>query len=370
MKFIDSGKEAVIEVYGVIGFEGFDKNDDENTARLMAEELDRVKNLKADSITVKINSLGGDVNHALAIHDMLADHPAAVTTQVNGLCASAATIIAMAGTVRKMSKNALFLIHKCSANPGRVNEDRLLAELESQRTVNGRLLAIYNSVCGDNKDVKSLLEANNGNGKWLTAAETLDFGFITEIYNESAKAACVSKAAFALSDLPELPEEYSGFLSEEQPAAPTFGEEAPQSFLNAIREFLFPAQKSTNTQNTQTMKNQFPLIASVAAIGDETAYAKESGHLFSDKQMQNLENQLKEFSELKNNHKKLADDKASLENCVSTITKERDDLKAIVDKLPGSTTNVDGKDNDGKPADTFADWQRNNGYYQSISKEL
>lgn len=369
MKFINSGKEATIEIYGVIGYEGWDKKEDENTARLMADELDGIKTLAASHITVKINSLGGDVNHALAIHDMLADHPAIVTTQINGLCASAATIIAMAGSVRKMSKNALFLVHKCSANPGRVNENRLLEELESQRTVNDRITAVYNSACGKNKEINTLLEANNGNGKWLTATEALDFGFITDIYNETAKAACASKADFALSALPELPEEYSGMIAGEQ-AAPTFGEEASQSFLNAIRDFLFRTQKTDTTQNPQTMKNQFPFIAPVAAIGDGTAYSKESGHLFSDTQLREIEKQLKEFSELKTNHKKLSDEKSSLENSVTALTKERNDLKAIVDKLPGSNPGVGGKDDSGEAADTFADWQKNNAYYQSISKEL
>ena len=132
--------EAVIEIYGQIGYEGWDREDDENTARLMSGELDRIKALNAKRITVKINSLGGDVNHALAIHDLLAEHPALVTTQINGLCASAATIVAMAGKERRMSKNALFLIHQCSAYVGRANQEQLAQELETQKTVNGRML--------------------------------------------------------------------------------------------------------------------------------------------------------------------------------------------------------------------------------------
>ncbi|MDL2297245.1 Clp protease ClpP [Bacteroidales bacterium OttesenSCG-928-B11] len=369
LQFFNIGdKEAVIEIYGIIGYEGWDKKDDENTARLMAAELDRVQNLKAESITVKINSLGGNVNHALAIHDLLADHPATVTTQINGLCASAATIIAMAGTVRKMSKNALFLAHKCSANPGRVNENRLLEELESQRTVNARILSIYADICGKDKDIKSLLEANSGNGKWITARQALDYGFISDIYNETAKAACISRELFTLSALPALPEGYSEILADDA-ETPSFRDEAPQSFLDAIKELFSRTQKNTqNTQNTQTMKTLYPFIASF--IGEDTPYAKEKGHLFSDAQLQNLEKQLGEFSDLKTANQKLAEEKSTLENSVATLTKERDDFKAIIDKIPGQKPGVDGKDISGQPENSFSDWQKKNTYYQSISEEL
>ena len=370
LKFSNSSeKEAVIEVYGIIGYEGWNKADDENTTRQMAEELDRIKSLKAESITIKINSLGGDVNHALAIHDLLAEHSATITTQINGLCASAATIIAMAGTIRKMSKNALYLVHKCSANPGRVNENRLLEELESQRTVNQRILAIYADGCS--KDVKELLEANHGNGKWITAQQALDYGFITDIYNEINKAACISKEAFTLSALPELPTEYANFLIEQQAASLTFKDEAPQSFLDAIKELFSRTQNKTIiTQNTLPMKNLFPFIASVIAAEETTVYAKEKGHLFSDEQMQNIEKQLKEFSELKTSNQKLAEEKSTLETSVTNLTKEKNDLKTIVDKLPGEKQDVNGKDTSATADNSFEDWQKKNAYYQSISEEL
>ena len=187
IRFLDeSAEEAVIEIYGQIGYEGWTRDEDENTARQMSAELDRIKALSAKRITVRINSLGGDVNHALAIHDLLAEHPALVTTQINGLCASAATIVAMAGKERRMSKNALFLIHQCSAYVGRANEERLSQELETQKTVNGRMLDIYTAACsGKEAEISELLKANNGQGKWLTAEEAKGFGFVTDIYKRT-----------------------------------------------------------------------------------------------------------------------------------------------------------------------------------------
>ncbi|MDL2309436.1 hypothetical protein LJC53_07640, partial [Bacteroidales bacterium OttesenSCG-928-C03] len=105
-------------------------------------------------------------------------------------------------------------------------------------------------------------------------------------------------------------------------------------------------------------------------IGEDTPYAKEKGHLFSDAQLQNLEKQLGEFSDLKTANQKLAEEKSTLENSVATLTKERDDFKAIIDKIPGQKPGVDGKDISGQPENSFSDWQKKNTYYQSISEEL
>lgn len=131
-------------------------------------------------VLVKINSLGGDVDEALAIYELLLTMGDRVTTECYGRCASAATIIAMAGATRKMSRYALFLIHKCwSGVIG--NENVLEEELEAQRAINSRLVAIYTDRTGGKKeDIEALMERNNGDGAWLNTEECLQYGFITE----------------------------------------------------------------------------------------------------------------------------------------------------------------------------------------------
>ena len=258
--------EAVIEIYGQIGYEGWDREDDENTARLMSGELDRIKALNAKRITVKINSLGGDVNHALAIHDLLAEHPALVTTQINGLCASAATIVAMAGKERRMSKNALFLIHQCSAYVGRANQEQLAQELETQKTVNGRMLDIYTAACnGKEAEISELLKANNGLGKWLTATEARDFGFVTDIYNESRKTACFTQSAFSDNGLPALPEAYADMVAAEDNRSPW------QSLVDLFTKH-FSGNDNPQNQTLTDMKKLFPLLA--VALAREKARRK------------------------------------------------------------------------------------------------
>jgi ATP-dependent Clp protease protease subunit len=65
-------------------------------------------------VTVWINSPGGDVFAASAIYTMLLDYPGKVTVKVDGIAASAASVIAMAGTEVLMSPTAMLMIHNPS----------------------------------------------------------------------------------------------------------------------------------------------------------------------------------------------------------------------------------------------------------------
>ena len=365
MRFLnETADEAVIEIYGQIGYEGWTREEDENTARLMSAELNRIKSLNTKRITVKINSLGGDVNHALAIHDMLAEHPAAVTTQINGLCASAATIIAMAGTERKMSRNALFLIHQCSSYVGRANEERLAQELETQKTVNGRMLDIYHTTCkGREAEISDLLKANNGQGRWLTATEAKDLGFVTDIYNETRKSARYSLSAFADNGLPTLPEEYADLAVMDEARSPW------QSVLEAVARYFNPDNQPKNQTHTD-MKKLFPLLAALLAVQDSAAYDPEKGQALTDDQLKTLEAKLGELDTITKERDRLAQEKQALAAEKSTLTTERDRLKAIVDKVPAQTPAVAGGDPTPAPQDDIKAYVTGSPLYQSIKQDI
>lgn len=363
--------EAVIEIYGQIGYEGWDREDDENTARLMSGELDRIKALNAKRITVKINSLGGDVNHALAIHDLLAEHPALVTTQINGLCASAATIVAMAGKERRMSKNALFLIHQCSAYVGRANQEQLAQELETQKTVNGRMLDIYTAACnGKEAEISDLLKANNGLGKWLTATEAKDFGFVTDIYNESRKTACFTQSAFSDNGLPALPEAYADMVAAEDTRSPW------QSLVDLLTKH-FSDNDNPQNQTLTDMKKLFPLLAVALALQDTAAYDPEKGASLTDTQLKaiegkltELDNLLKERETLVKEKQALVDEKATLTAQLATLTADRDRLKGIVDAVPTETPAVSGGDPQEAPKDNMQAYVNGSSLYQAIKREI
>ena len=367
----ENSEEAVIEIYGQIGYEGWDREDDENTARLMSGELDRIKALNAKRITVKINSLGGDVNHALAIHDLLAEHPALVTTQINGLCASAATIVAMAGKERRMSKNALFLIHQCSAYVGRANQEQLAQELETQKTVNGRMLDIYTAACnGKEAEISELLKANNGLGKWLTATEARDFGFVTDIYNESRKTACFTQSAFSDNGLPALPEAYADMVAAEDNRSPW------QSLVDLLTKH-FSGNDNPQNQTLTDMKKLFPLLAVALALQDTAAYDPEKGVSLTDTQLKAIEGKLteldtllKEREALVKEKQALMDEKATLTAQLATLTADRDRLKGIVDAVPTETPAVSGGDPQEAPKDNMQAYVNGSSLYQAIKREI
>ena len=367
----ESTDEAVIEIYGQIGYEGWDREDDENTARLMSGELDRIKALNAKRITVRINSLGGDVNHALAIHDLLAEHPALVTTQINGLCASAATIVAMAGKERRMSKNALFLIHQCSAYVGRANQEQLAQELETQKTVNGRMLDIYTAACnGKEAEISDLLKANNGLGKWLTATEAKDFGFVTDIYNESRKTACFTQSAFSDNGLPALPEAYADMVAAEDTRSPW------QSLVDLLTKH-FSGNDNPQNQTLTDMKKLFPLLAVALALQDTAAYDPEKGASLTDTQLKAIEGKLteldtllKERETLVKEKQALVDEKATLTAQLATLTADRDRLKGIVDAVPTETPDVSGGDPQEAPKDNMQAYVNGSSLYQAIKREI
>ena len=359
----ETAEEAVIEIYGQIGYEGWSHDEDENTARLMSGELERIKSIGAKHITVKINSLGGDVNHALAIHDLLAEHPALVTTQINGLCASAATIVAMAGKERRMSRNALFLIHQCSADVGRANEERLSQELETQKTVNGRMLDIYNGVCGGREaEIAELLKANNGQGRWLTAEEAMQFGFVTDIYNESRKTACFTPAAFTDNGLPSVPVAYAYMVAEEDEPRSRW-----QQFLDMLSRH-FP--EDNESQNDTEMKRLFPLLAAVLALQDTAAYDPEKGLTLTDEQLKSIEGRLGELETLKAEKQTLTEEKTTLTNALTEVTADRDRLKALVDKVPSQTPAVAGSDPQESPKDDIKAYVNGSALYQAIKQDI
>src|SRR5574344_1426960 len=97
--------ERVLELYGTIAEESW--FDDDITPRMFKEEL-----MSGDGpITIWINSPGGDCIAASQIYAMLMDYKGTVTVKIDGLAASAASVIAMAGTKVLMAPTAMMMIH-------------------------------------------------------------------------------------------------------------------------------------------------------------------------------------------------------------------------------------------------------------------
>lgn len=207
--------ESVIDIDGEIGW--VNEEGEWNTASNIKNQLRQLSEMKTSRIVVNIHSSGGFVDDGLAIHDALASHGAEVETIVYGMTASAATIIAQAGDVRKMSKNGLYLVHK-AWNFVMGNENDLLTALEDVRMVDDRIADIYARRSGREKAYYTdLMNEKEGRGIWLDSEAALEHGLIDEEVEPMQAAASVDTSVFNgmftggfMPDLPKnAPQKYT-----------------------------------------------------------------------------------------------------------------------------------------------------------------
>jgi len=132
-------------------------------------------------VEVHISSVGGSAFDAITIYDLLKKYPGKVTTYIDALAASAASIVAMSGQTVAMSKYALLMIHKPMVGSGG-NADELLKDVQMLNVVQSRLAQIYMDKTGlDEVTVNSLINSVT----WMTADQALDLGFIDQIEDYS-----------------------------------------------------------------------------------------------------------------------------------------------------------------------------------------
>lgn len=149
---------------------------DEVTPRSFAEDLE---SLGGKDVTVRINSGGGDVFAAHAIHNQLVAYKGRVTVVIDGLAASAATIIAVAGDRIIMPSNALFMIHNPAIGlSDYYGAEELLKAAEALNTIKGSIVAAYRKRCkASAEELAAMMDAET----WMGAAECLEKGFVDEI---------------------------------------------------------------------------------------------------------------------------------------------------------------------------------------------
>lgn len=179
----NSAGTTEIDIFGTIGESWFEEG------TTMQSIKDKLKGIDSKNININISSLGGDVSHALAIHDIIKMHPSNVTTKVIGATASAGTIIALAGNRVEMSENSLFLVHNAwTVSMGNAEDMRHTADDLDQ--FDNRLVAIYKKKTGKNiSEIKDLMKEE----RWIDAKEALSFGFIDSIFKPLQAAASITE---------------------------------------------------------------------------------------------------------------------------------------------------------------------------------
>lgn len=334
---IENPADVTVEIQGEIGGSWWGEG---VTLDSVKRQLGNIAATKKNVI-VKINSLGGDVDEALAIYELLVAMGDRVTTECYGRCASAATIIAMSGNKRKMSRYALFLIHKCWS--GVVGNENVLEEvLEEQRAINGRLAAIYTDRTGSKlEDIEALMERNNGDGAWLTVEECMQYGFATEEITATT---------------------------------------ADSDYLKSKIQNMFHL-------NNRPMKKSIMTFAALAALLalQELDATKEGAVLMDDETLKKINNALeekqseidtlKQQKEAAETAKQQAEEakrtaeaaKAEAEAAKTKAEERAQELKSFIDKIPAAPTSVQGPDT--KVENNDENW-KNSETYKEACHEL
>jgi len=145
---------------------------------------------KFDELAVHINSPGGAVDESIAIYTALRDVGKPVNVHIDGLAASAASIVAMAGDTRQMAYNASVMIHDpWGMTMGTAADMRKGADTLDH--YKGVLVDTYARRTGQAPDAIATMMADE---TWLTAAKALELGFATSIKDDK-KAAALAVAA-------------------------------------------------------------------------------------------------------------------------------------------------------------------------------
>lgn len=186
-------KTGELHIYGAITSYKWDKDDPEVTAKEFKEDLDALGDI--DILNLYINSPGGLVFQAQTIYSILKRHKAHINVYVDGLAASSASLIAMAGDTIIMPENAMMMIHNPSTCAwGTANELRKQADTLDK--VRESMIVAYLAKAGDNLSEEELIKLLDAE-TWLTAQECYDYGLCDVLEEEKQVAACVNEELFA-----------------------------------------------------------------------------------------------------------------------------------------------------------------------------
>jgi ATP-dependent Clp protease protease subunit len=171
--------------------------------------LDELKALgPVAELTVRINSPGGSVFDGVAIYNALKRHDAAITVWIDGIAASIASMIAMAGDQVVMPENAMLMLHDPSGLVmGTAFDMRAMAEALDK--MKAGMVAAYCDKSGrDDAEIEALMAAES----WLSAEEAVDLGLADRIEQPVRMA-----AHFDLSRFHNIPPQLAAILTNSTP---------------------------------------------------------------------------------------------------------------------------------------------------------
>lgn len=255
-------------------------------------------------VAVLIDSTGGSLATALSIASAFKLH-GRVSAHFVGMNASAATIASLGAAHVSIDTNAMYLVHKCSAEFfkwGSLNADQmagLIASLEKQRKeldkLDANVAAMYAAKC--KKKPQALLQLMKEGG-WLTAKEALEWGFVDEVTDAPKDAAprltdaMASAMAAVGMPIPNVP------AAESDSALGRFFAAIAALFKSGTTPTTAPDLETANISETNQTSNitkmKLPKICALLNIDDIAVSADGATACLSAAQLQHLEDALAE----------------------------------------------------------------------------
>jgi ATP-dependent Clp protease, protease subunit len=272
--------KKVIVIDGYIGSGGYSKQ----WVRNMLSGSDN------SEVVVPISSLGGDVDHAINIHDQFAAQ-GNVTADFTGFNASGGTVIALGAKYSRMSKNSFYLIHKVMSwvdEFGYMNEDdidALIQKLEKDKNENAKITLqvaqMYAVKSGKPvKDILNLMKQQT----WLTADEAKTWRFVDEVYQPVKKddplqnVAMVAMIASLGYPLPARKESTTT-----TPATPSNGVDDEEGLFNRLLNRLL----KVTPINKKPMKKQFVNVNKALKV--DKLESTDEGIFLNEEQLESLD---------------------------------------------------------------------------------
>ena len=293
----DEEKSAELILYGSIGSDEYWDDISDKAFKQDIENLGDVEN-----ITLHINSPGGSVFSAVAIANTLKNHKAKITANIDGLVASAATIITSACDTVRMPKNALFMVHNPITFAYGNNQD-MQKTLEKLNKVKNSIIETYLNKAKTDKETLSELMDNE---TWMSAEEAKEYGFIDEILDENVEKEVIenkliiNNMAFDISRFKNFKEKKKQDPRIINISVNSTG--SPEEIADKFRDILNSTENQKNEGGNMTLeelKNKFPeLYNQIFNEGKEAGITKERERM---REIDNLD--VSNYSELVENAK-------------------------------------------------------------------
>lgn len=246
--------------------------EDERLYIVLGEFLDDLEKVKNRSrLTIRINSPGGDLYAGLAIMNRLSELKGDVVTIVDGLAASAASIILQGGKKRKVCHGSMVMIHGASTFLfGSYNAEKLEEAAKQLDAANRAAAEAYIQRTGiDKKEIQSLMAKT----EWMTGQEAIDKGFADEL---------IDNGNISMSVSPD-----NAYMSVNGIIIPTAGFETLPAGLTVDNHMVIPGSKPVitdknkneggNTEMTaEEMRAKYPEIVAEIEKNAVTAKGGES----------------------------------------------------------------------------------------------